>query len=537
LKSITLPVKVQKLGQHAFSFSGLEKMVFPKVLSSIHYTTFINCLDLTWIDVVPENTGFDSIEGVLFNEDHSIIYLYPSSHSGNCYEIPYGVTRINEFCFTKTRYLEYLTIPSTTRTLFLGIESQGSSLKYVTYQGTVAPSNCGVGTTVKVCVPPTYSSDYFCGTYWKTFSADCLSLSSECYDSSCVDGYFVQKKTQKALDIESQSFGCVHYECVNSTGKSTTVLSCEEKGCHNSQCNSENGECLYKKIDGYEELESQQNECYEVACNGTQWVLSKTEKALEIEKNSYGCVHYECDSSTGGSKVTTFCEERACYNSICNETSGDCSYEEIDGYEEKKAMENDCFKVVCNGESWELQKMDNATIVEEESDGCIAHQCTLDEGLIHSSDCVSTEDMNRACIQEECVENRIEDMVERPRVSIEITVRIRVNEVNTSDIINSIVMLTTIQLEKRQVGYEIDREGFVIRIIIYVDNKEIADTILRALKGITKEGCVYGLFCETKNIETLGVVTEQDISVASSIHTMTMSLILMFLFIITNVFM
>ncbi len=100
LKDITLPDSLKVLGGNSFIRSGLTSVTIPKNTESVSSTAFNTCLSLPEISVSPENTHFESVGGVLFDEDITELVCYPAGKTGSEYTIPASVKTIGNRVFT-----------------------------------------------------------------------------------------------------------------------------------------------------------------------------------------------------------------------------------------------------------------------------------------------------------------------------------------------------------------------------------------------------------------------------------------------------
>ncbi|MBD5147677.1 MAG: leucine-rich repeat domain-containing protein, partial [Oscillibacter sp.] len=97
LKRITIPASVTEIEEGAFYFAGL-----------------------TNIEVDPANSYYTSVDGVLFNQDKTLLVQYPMNKAGSSYAVPAGVTRIGDSAFGVCDNLTRVTIPD-------GVSSIGAS--------------------------------------------------------------------------------------------------------------------------------------------------------------------------------------------------------------------------------------------------------------------------------------------------------------------------------------------------------------------------------------------------------------------------
>ncbi|MCR4627554.1 MAG: leucine-rich repeat domain-containing protein [Treponema sp.] len=82
----------------------LSAISLPNTITSIASNAFVGCTALTAINIEEENTYFTSSDGVLFNNDSSVLLCHPAAKtvtdSSNYYQIPATVTEIGSYAFS-----------------------------------------------------------------------------------------------------------------------------------------------------------------------------------------------------------------------------------------------------------------------------------------------------------------------------------------------------------------------------------------------------------------------------------------------------
>ena len=111
LTSITLPTSVIGVGYYSFHYSGLTSITIPASVLDMDNRAFLNCENMTSINVDANNPNFSSIDGVLFNKDKTLIIRYPCGKQGT-YTIPNSVLTIGDQAFAVSYYLTGVTIPN-----------------------------------------------------------------------------------------------------------------------------------------------------------------------------------------------------------------------------------------------------------------------------------------------------------------------------------------------------------------------------------------------------------------------------------------
>ena len=113
LTSVTLPDSVTDVSQGAFaSCIALTKLEIGKAASFISPYAFANLPALSAIHVDADNPAFAAQDGVLFDKDQKTLIQYPAGKQDASYEIPDGVTSIEEGAFSHCNALCDITIPA-----------------------------------------------------------------------------------------------------------------------------------------------------------------------------------------------------------------------------------------------------------------------------------------------------------------------------------------------------------------------------------------------------------------------------------------
>lgn len=103
LEDIIMP-GVEEIGDHAFRRSGLATVTLPATLKKIGLAPFIECENLTTINVDEANPDFTSYEGVLFNKERTTLLSYPvGKEVEQYYKVIYTVTKIGDEAFASSK--------------------------------------------------------------------------------------------------------------------------------------------------------------------------------------------------------------------------------------------------------------------------------------------------------------------------------------------------------------------------------------------------------------------------------------------------
>ncbi|MBR2897294.1 MAG: leucine-rich repeat protein, partial [Oscillospiraceae bacterium] len=87
----------------------------PASTTTIKEKAFKNCLHLQSILVSEGNSAFISKDGVLFDKNIQILYVYPGNRANKRYYIPEGVKETKKWSFYNSKQIEEVIIPKHTR--------------------------------------------------------------------------------------------------------------------------------------------------------------------------------------------------------------------------------------------------------------------------------------------------------------------------------------------------------------------------------------------------------------------------------------
>lgn len=140
---------VTSIGSSAFyGCKNINMISIPSSVNDIEDGALYYGSEFEWISVDNDNLYFLSIDGILYNDDMTILYACPANAVDESYDIPYGVTTIKSNAFSNCISLETVTIPKTVYRIGANAFADCEELmkiripEEVTYIGTSAFDGC-----------------------------------------------------------------------------------------------------------------------------------------------------------------------------------------------------------------------------------------------------------------------------------------------------------------------------------------------------------------------------------------------------------
>jgi len=189
-----------------------------------------------------------------------------------------------------------------------------------------------------------------------------------------------------------------------------------------------------------------------------------------------------------------------------------------------RALFDTCSEAVYVNGSFVQRQRKNATRWQEQTNECIRYECVNGAGGIARSSCNSDDTVSRTCINNKCVE---ESSLKEDKVVVEITLDdgVKITDVDLNDILEFLKGKCGIDEKDVTIGWE-GNDGYVIRIVVFVDDETTAVSITVAIDDLDKgEGCPYGVICKAKGVRIL--VNGQELSSAPMVKISFVLLMLM----------
>jgi len=198
--------------------------------------------------------------------------------------------------------------------------------------------------------------------------------------------------------------------------------------------------------------------------------------------------NFSCTNAFSGCPVEVFCvPPNSKLSSFCGITNfcRSSSCEDIDKYRNK------CYGAFCLNDEWMIEKYSSAVKWENMTNDCVEYKCLNDTGLFSTSKCTGAD---HVCMDDKCVSTKT---TEKPwSVTIDINETLAA-DVDVAEALDTISTLCGVQQSTLKVALEINDDGYVVGVIILVDDESTAQLITSVMAEISKnETCGYGIFCE-----------------------------------------
>ena len=511
MNSISISPSVYTIGSKAFfKCKSLVTVELSSNIYSVNLHAFGRCSSLTNITVDPENTRYKSIDGVLFDKTGATLVQYPCS-KGTTYSVPDGVTTIDDGAFAECNPLTSVSLPSTVTNMdadsFQGCDNLLEIL--------VNESN------------PTYKT--IDGVVFNSTGTTLISFPCGKTDKFSIPG--------SVTSIKSHAFsGCSKVKSITIPSSTSTIERFSFYMCSNlKEILVDSGNSVFKSIDGLlvditgEKLVhypcgksehaiiprgiSTLLEGSIVECNDiTDFTISETVVTIEafafnvLEKLS--SVTYLGDSPPDCSATNTFvfCDAllNACipinYNSqvFCGVTA----YSQSPSFEQIRGLNNECNQVfVCSETNYTVQKRENATDWEGQSNECFEYRCDPAYGPVRNNQCNNSDGINRVCTTDNKCEER-ESFRQEWIVVIELN-STNFDEMNSTELIETISNISGVDPDTIKIGVEMDDHGKIVRIIVFVSNQQTAEAIIKAINAMEEDECQNGIICRSKEARVI----------------------------------
>lgn len=111
-ESITIPDGITRINEYSFFFSTITKISISESVTDIQPGAFRGC-GVKEIEASTNNPNYTTENGVLFNNDKTVLVAYNKESAATSYTVPNGVETIEYYAFGLSFNLEKVVIPNT----------------------------------------------------------------------------------------------------------------------------------------------------------------------------------------------------------------------------------------------------------------------------------------------------------------------------------------------------------------------------------------------------------------------------------------
>ena len=133
----------------------------------------------------------------------------------------------------------------------------------------------------------------------------------------------------------------------------------------------------------------------------------------------------------------------------------------------------------------------------------MVYECDYERGPVSSMCSSGNDGVNLVCKDDECVPY---ESLDKDVWSVEISFENEINatDLNTTEIIEWIVAQTNVDISEVDIGVEVNDDGQVVRVIVFVSDEESAEMIAVAVNDIDRgDDCGDAIMCQSKEAEVV----------------------------------
>ncbi len=131
MESVSLPNTLVAVGDKAFAYTHLRKIVLPSTLTWMGFSPFGFCRQMQEIEVEAGNLSYKAVNGVLYTYDLTCLVQYPAGRKAEVFVVPETVKSIGAGAFAGCIYLKKVILPAGFKTLSRKSFSSCDSLKEI----------------------------------------------------------------------------------------------------------------------------------------------------------------------------------------------------------------------------------------------------------------------------------------------------------------------------------------------------------------------------------------------------------------------
>jgi len=237
--------------------------------------------------------------------------------------------------------------------------------------------------------------------------------------------------------------------------------------------------------------------CYDFICQNGGICTYQPRKECESDKVCTESVINDCQSNVPVGE----CKEYSGCSSQLNDDGlweAKCEYKNTERWNELVKEENHCFEVICKDNEWILQERDNVSEWRSQTTGCFEYFCDNESGGLFLNLCNNSDGIDRKCVNDTCDDvNNDDKKVWKVKIEFD---DLHSSDLNVTELLEMISVACGVEVEDIGISVEVSETG-IISIFVYVDDEEVAQSIVSTMNEIDKkEDCGYGVLCRSKSV-------------------------------------
>jgi len=488
LNNLFLPDSLESIGKYAFSGSGLTEMSMPYRVHTIEEYTFESCFNLRSVKIGKGVTDIGKNAFAMCGELDSI-------------SIP-AVKTIGQYAFSNCGKLDYVTFSNQLISIGDGAFSFCKSLKdlsipdSVEYIGSYSFQN----TNLTSVVIPTRVKSIGTATFSKCEYLETVAIPDSVND---IGDYSFESCSRLRQIIIPSSVKTIGFSAFRS-------------------CNSMQNVIIPEGVESIGEYAFD-------GCPLSTLVIPGSIKSIGhgAFQSSFMKYLYYQGTSTELSSADVFTNPNA-LPVVCVPPDYTSTYflkayvtRSVSECQSFEKLFNHCYQGTFIDGYMRQQLRKNATDYEDLTNGCMEYHCSNQSGRVSWSLCNSTENVSNICIRGQCVSDAMPRTPNGKKWSVVLLLvsdEVKPDDVNITDIALITSNMSGVDVNDIVIGVEVDDEGYVISVVVYVDDEEMANSIAYAVQEMDKgEQCQHGVLCKTKSV-TIEVAELTDLSTSVRIR-------------------
>jgi len=201
-------------------------------------------------------------------------------------------------------------------------------------------------------------------------------------------------------------------------------------------------------------------------------------------------------------------------------------------------LNTSCTQMACVNGEWIAQKRDEIIAWEEQSTECVNYSCDCsdDFNVQYNSEyiCFGDAKNTNVCMGARCGD--VNEFLNKGAVVIIDIDETPMDDVNNTELKVYIASETTIKEDTITVTSNVEDTGYVIQVVVYVEEEEDAKVVAQLADDLGKTSCTESLFCHTKSTRIIVAPLQPDPALSTGHHDTVINMMALMLMMIIAFF-